>query len=93
VEALAALEPRAVGTGHGPPLHGELMTAALHMLARDFESLAVPDDGRYVRSPAVFDEQGVVSVPPPVLDPVTLIAGLGLVALAGVGIGSALRRR
>jgi glyoxylase-like metal-dependent hydrolase (beta-lactamase superfamily II) len=93
VEVLAGLEPEAVGTGHGPPLHGEAMRAALRMLARDFEMLAVPEDGRYVRAPAVFDEEGVVSVPPPVLDPVTLIAGLGVFALAGVGIGAALRRR
>jgi glyoxylase-like metal-dependent hydrolase (beta-lactamase superfamily II) len=93
VEALAALEPEAVGTGHGPPLHGETMRAALRMLASDFEMLAVPEDGRYVRAPAVFDEEGVVSVPPPVLDPVTLVAGMSAFALAGVAVGSALRRR
>ncbi len=93
VELLAGLEPAAVGTGHGPPLHGEAMRAALRELARDFETLAIPEDGRYVRAPAVFDEEGVVSVPPPVLDPVTLVAGLGVFALVGVGIGAALRRR
>jgi glyoxylase-like metal-dependent hydrolase (beta-lactamase superfamily II) len=93
VEALAALQPASVGTGHGPPLHGGSMRAALDMLARDFEMLAVPDDGRYVRQPARFDENGVVSVPPSIVDPVTLVAGLGLAALAGVAIGSALRRR
>lgn len=92
VEALAALEPSSVGTGHGPPLHGAAMRSALHELARDFDA-HMPDDGRYVRAPAVFDEQGVVSVPPPVLDPVTLVAGLGLFALAGVGLGAALRKR
>jgi glyoxylase-like metal-dependent hydrolase (beta-lactamase superfamily II) len=93
VEALAALEPDAVGTGHGPPLHGDEMRAALRTLARDFDLIALPEDGRYVRTPAVFDEQGVVSVPPPVLDPVTMILGLGLVALAGVAIGTALNNR
>jgi glyoxylase-like metal-dependent hydrolase (beta-lactamase superfamily II) len=93
VEVLAALEPDAVGTGHGPPLHGDEMRHALRTLARDFDMIALPEDGRYVRSPAVFDEQGVVSVPPPVLDPVTMILGLGLVALAGLAIGTALNKR
>lgn len=48
VERLAALEPELAVTGHGPALRGAEMRAALQTLARDFDRLAVPDQGRYV---------------------------------------------
>jgi glyoxylase-like metal-dependent hydrolase (beta-lactamase superfamily II) len=52
VEALAALEPELVVTGHGQAMRGAEMRAALHALARDFDRVAVPDHGRYVDNPA-----------------------------------------
>jgi hypothetical protein len=62
----------------------------LATLLRDWESVAVPSYSRYVRRPAVTNEGGVVSVPPPVTD-------LQLVALAGPGalalLGTLLTRR
>ena len=68
VEALDALHPASAGTGHGRPLVGAQLDEALGHLARDFYHLAVPKRGRYVAQPAVADERGVVSVPPPPLD-------------------------
>jgi len=65
VRELAGLEPELVVTGHGPAMHGPTMRAALHILARDFDSIAVPAQGRYVKRPATADESGVTSVPPP----------------------------
>jgi len=56
------------------------MLRGLQRLARNFDQLAVPSRGRYVRQPAVFDENGVVAVPPPVADPLPRI-------LLGVGVG------
>ncbi len=52
VRKLAALEPDLVITGHGRPMQGQAMRDALQRLAFDFESLAVPDHGRYVDHPA-----------------------------------------
>lgn len=52
VRRLAALEPEVVVTGHGRPMQGEGMRNALHLLARDFERIAVPRTGRYVEQPA-----------------------------------------
>jgi len=52
VQRLAALEPELVVTGHGPAMQGPEMRAALQLLARDFETIAVPEEGRYVRHPA-----------------------------------------
>jgi len=48
VEKLAALEPEVVITGHGPAMQGAEMQAALRTLARDFDQIAVPEQGRYV---------------------------------------------
>ena len=48
VEMLAALEPEIVVTGHGPAMQGPEMRAALHTLAEDFNSIAVPAHGKYV---------------------------------------------
>jgi glyoxylase-like metal-dependent hydrolase (beta-lactamase superfamily II) len=49
VERLAALEPEVVVTGHGPAMRGPEMLSALKLLARDFDRIAVPEHGRYVR--------------------------------------------
>ena len=81
VVQLAALDPQRVASGHGPPLQGARMQEDLRQLARNFTSRAVPSQGRYVKQPALFDENGVVAVPPPAPDPlprVLLGAGLGL---------------
>src|SRR5215218_6349117 len=48
VRALAALEPELVITGHGRAVRGPLMRDALHLLADNFDGIAVPKHGRYV---------------------------------------------
>lgn len=89
VRALARLEPAVAGTGHGIPMSGEELRRELDDLARRFDVLAVPSHGRYVGHPAVADETGVVSVPPPARDPLPL-----LFAAAGAAVlGTALFRR
>jgi glyoxylase-like metal-dependent hydrolase (beta-lactamase superfamily II) len=52
VARLAGLEPEVVVTGHGLPMQGPEMRAALYRLSGDFNRIAVPEDGRYVRKPA-----------------------------------------
>jgi glyoxylase-like metal-dependent hydrolase (beta-lactamase superfamily II) len=49
--ALSALEPELVVTMHGRPLRGPAMRTALHRLAREFRTIAVPPRGRYVAAP------------------------------------------
>jgi glyoxylase-like metal-dependent hydrolase (beta-lactamase superfamily II) len=51
VKKLAALEPDLALTFHGRPLRGPEMTESLHRLARDFRTIAVPDQGKYLREP------------------------------------------
>jgi glyoxylase-like metal-dependent hydrolase (beta-lactamase superfamily II) len=55
VERLAALEPELVITGHGPAMQGPEMRSALKELARNFDEIAMPKDGRYVQEPATAE--------------------------------------
>jgi glyoxylase-like metal-dependent hydrolase (beta-lactamase superfamily II) len=89
VRRLSALEPDVAATGHGRPLRGPLMREGLHTLARDFDTLAVPRHGRYVNAPAIADANGVVSVPPPVRDPLAgLVMGIGAAVVVGAAVRS-----
>lgn len=72
VELLAALEPNVVGAGHGKPIKGANTARRLKEFARNF---TVPPKGRYVETPAVTDERGVVAVPPPATDFLKIAAG------------------
>lgn len=49
VRRLADLNPQLVLTGHGVSMAGQELTDSLQRLARDFNELAVPEHGRYVR--------------------------------------------
>jgi glyoxylase-like metal-dependent hydrolase (beta-lactamase superfamily II) len=52
VRRLAGLSPARLMTGHGRPMEGPEMQAALERLARDFGTVAIPRTGRYVAEPA-----------------------------------------
>lgn len=52
VERLAELEPDAIAPGHGLPIAGPETAGMLRELARNFDSIARPAHGRYVREPA-----------------------------------------
>ncbi|MBA3438252.1 MAG: MBL fold metallo-hydrolase [Pyrinomonadaceae bacterium] len=94
VEKLAGLQPSIVATGHGVPMRGAQMQQQLQELARNFDRLAVPAHGRYVEQPAITNERGVVSVPPPISDPLPkVLAGVGLAALAGAALILTSRRK
>ena len=94
VRALAALEPRIAATGHGVPLSGDAFLSDLHTLARDWDRVAVPDQGRYVGDPAITDANGVVRVPPAQTDPRrTVLLGVGAAVLIGLAIGALTRSR
>jgi glyoxylase-like metal-dependent hydrolase (beta-lactamase superfamily II) len=48
VETLASLQPDLVLTGHGSAMRGAEMRRSLEKLAREFDHVAVPRQGRYV---------------------------------------------
>lgn len=84
VEKLADLRPAVAATGHGMPMRGPNMLFQLEDLVRNFWTVAVPENGRYVQAPAITDEAGVVSVPPAPSNPVPkVVLAAGVVALAG----------
>ncbi|AWM36648.1 putative metallo-hydrolase YflN [Gemmata obscuriglobus] len=83
VRALASLQPEVAATGHGVPMRGRELREQLDRLARDFDRLAVPVDGRYVRRAAVADIRGVRYVPPPVFPPAAVLLAVGAGAVVG----------
>lgn len=48
VKKLEALKPAVAVTGHGRPMSGDLLSRSLDKLVREFDSIAIPDYGRYV---------------------------------------------
>ena len=56
VVRLASLEPDLAVTGHGRPMQGDALRAALHKLAENFDIVAVPDRGKYVDDPATPED-------------------------------------
>jgi glyoxylase-like metal-dependent hydrolase (beta-lactamase superfamily II) len=61
---IAELKPEVIAAGHGKPMSGPEMQAALHNLSRHFNEIALPKKGRYLDDPAVVDASGVMYVPP-----------------------------
>ena len=92
VKHLASLNPEVVATGHGIPMRGERMRQELHELANNFDAIAKPTRGRYVREPALAGVNGVFSVPP--AGPIkTILIGAGAAMLVGAVLAIALRDR
>ncbi|WP_368985455.1 hypothetical protein NST54_13095 [Caldifermentibacillus hisashii] len=48
VEKLAALHPQVAVTGHGLPMEGEELEQGLTKLVNEFDTIAVPDYGKFV---------------------------------------------
>ena len=84
---LSALDPEIVATGHGVPMRGAEMRNQLGILARHFDDIAVPAQGRYVNEPAVTNGSGVVFLPQ---NKETIPTAIKLVAASAVLISVAL---
>ncbi|ASS96747.1 hypothetical protein BS1321_24275 [Peribacillus simplex NBRC 15720 = DSM 1321] len=48
VKSLESLKPAVAITGHGYPVEGKELEMGLSKLAKEFDSLAKPDHGKYV---------------------------------------------
>ena len=70
-----------------PPMYGEQLRQGLRELIDQWEQVAVPKGGRYSQRPAVVDDRGVRSVPPASMaSKLQVVAGVGLLALAGAAL-------
>ena len=83
---LTMLDPSIALAGHGQPMHGSLLHEQLQELGGTFARESIPRLGRYSWHPATANENGVLSVPPPVISNGVLLAGLALVAVATAGV-------
>ena len=93
VQTLAALEPKAIGCGHGPVIIGPEAAAGLHQLASNYP---IPTHGRYVPEPARTDASGVEHLPPAPKDPLPMqlaIVGGSLLAAGAAWLLTGGRRQ
>lgn len=89
IDKLATLRPKVLATGHGQPLSHSGLDLDLIQFADKYRP---PRRGRYIPEPARFNEEGVVSVPPPVSDPmVKVLAGVGAGIIGLIAAYSAIR--
>jgi glyoxylase-like metal-dependent hydrolase (beta-lactamase superfamily II) len=93
VQRLADLHPTIAITGHGVPMMGRMLEEGLMALAAHFDVLAKPRDGRYVREPARWDENGIVYVPPAVSDPMPKVAAAAVLGLGAFVVLNQLSKR
>lgn len=85
VKELAILEPAVVASGHGVAMYGEEARKGLHKLAKQFWKCALPASGRYVKEPALFNEEGVTYLPP-LANKQFVIKLIGAAAFITVGV-------
>ena len=90
-QLLADLEPLVVAAGHGLPIQDGDVPARLRRYVKHFDP---PMRGRYTEKPAIANEDGIVSVPPPAPDPLPLRIGVGAAgATVLAGLLSGRKRR
>jgi glyoxylase-like metal-dependent hydrolase (beta-lactamase superfamily II) len=84
---LEGLNAEVVATGHGKPMRGEEYRTAMRELVANFDSVAVPAEGRYVNEPAVTNEEGVQYLPPATEKVTSVLKVLGVtLAIASVAL-------
>lgn len=86
VEKLAQLHPEIVATGHGKPMYGLRLRVGLNDLADNFDTVAVPEHGRYVEHAAIANRAGTIYVPPRQGRPLLATLAIAFVAaMAAIG--------
>ncbi len=94
VVRLAALTPEIAATGHGKPMHGDELRQGLTYLVHNFDTVAVPHYGRYVKEPARANKNGVQYIPKQPVNPTVISTAAAIIAgIAAAGILWSLKRR
>ena len=71
---------------------GQKVEIRVRIGARDFDQLAIPRHGRYVKAAALADKRGTVWIPKPVPDPIPrLIAGVAIAGATAMLVHTMLR--
>lgn len=86
IRRLLDLNPGVAGTGHGLPMAGQKLIEEIQNLLENFEE-EVPENGRYVKQPAITNEEGIKEMPAPISYNVPRYAALGMLVIGAIGLG------
>jgi glyoxylase-like metal-dependent hydrolase (beta-lactamase superfamily II) len=78
---LRDLAPEIAATGHGMPINGKFLKHGLDHLVANFEEIAVPSFGRYVKERAIVSSSGKQFIPSVRINPFFIVSLIGLVGL------------
>jgi hypothetical protein len=80
-----------IASGHGCSMYGDEARKALHKMAREFWKRGMPESGRYVKEPALFNDEGPTYVPPRLTNYKLLIT-IAVSALVVAGLVAAVKQ-
>jgi hypothetical protein len=78
---LRDLAPVTAATGHGMPMSGNSLRYGLDHLVANFEEIAVPAFGRYVKERAIIGNSGQQFIPSIKINPFFIASLIGLISL------------
>lgn len=78
---LRDLDPTIAATGHGNPMSGNSLKHGLNHLVANFEEIAVPSFGRYVKERAIISRSGQQFIPPVKINPFAIASLIGFIGL------------
>ena len=88
---LAELNPQIIGAGHGKPMNGDDVAAALRAFAA---KVSPPEHGRYVGESATYAPDGsLIALPSRIEDPLGTSLKIGAVALLTIGLANVVKSR
>ena len=86
---LAELNPQIIGAGHGKPMNGDDVAAALRAFAAE---VSPPAHGRYVGESATYAPDGsLIALPSRIEDPLGTSLKIGAVALLTIGLANVVK--
>jgi glyoxylase-like metal-dependent hydrolase (beta-lactamase superfamily II) len=68
-------------TGHGKPMSGNSLKQGLDHLIANFQEIAVPSFGRYVKERAIISRSGQQFIPPVKINPFVIFSLIGFIGL------------
>jgi len=81
VVKLRDINPKIAATGHGKPMSGGALKRGLDYLVANFDEVAIPSYGRYVKERAIVSKSGQQFIPSAKINPFFIVSLIGLIGV------------